>query len=303
MSLKLNKLVTDFGNLKLLTNDIIHDIEITVSEISRPGLELTGYTQYYPYRRVQVFGMNEVSYLESTGYQKQVLDKMIIKNVPAMIFCRDLKPSQEFIDKANEIGVPIYTTCEATSKFTSKLFNYLEYELAPQTQIHGVLVSVYGKGVLIRGASGVGKSEVALELINRGHILVADDAIVIKKVDDTNLIGSAPTLLKNRLEIRGVGIVDIQKLYGVTKVINSKRISLVAELKPLNGTEDRIGNASKFETILDCEVPKVEIPITIGRSVSNLIEVAVANFGLKTEYGYDSAQSFIDDLNTILADK
>lgn len=302
MNLTVGNLLDHFKEFKLLTDGNYSDRPIEVSELSRPGLELTGYVEYYPYKRVQIFGRNEVSYLETIKYPKSTLKQIIREEVPIMIFCRNQRPSDEFIKRANEVGVPVCITKSVTSKVTSQIFSFLEYELAPQTQIHGVLLSVFGKGVLIRGQSGVGKSEVALELINRGHILVADDAVVIRQIDENTLIGAAPALLKNRLEIRGVGIVNVQQLYGVTKVVQSKSISLVIELKPLTGSEDRIGNNMKYDRILECDIPKIEIPITVGRSVSNLIEVAVANFELKTEYNIDSAQNFIDDLYQMLGE-
>lgn len=286
--------------LNVVTDPMDLDKQITATELSRPGLELTGYFLYFPNLRVQIIGTNEGTYFEKINYDEKILDSFLDPKIPLIVFCRGIVPPKKFIDLANERKIPICTTNRPTSKVYSEIYNYLEYELAPETQVHGVLVSVFGHGVLIKGGSGIGKSEVALELINRGHFLVADDAVVLRQIDDDLLIGSAPTLLKNRLEIRGVGIVDIQKLYGVTKVLSSKRLSLVVELRAMDGKEDRIGSSMLTEKILEVEVPKIQIPITAGRSISNLIEVATANFELKTEHGYDSAASFVEDLNKLL---
>lgn len=294
------KVIEKIKGLELITEECTKTKEITTPEISRPGLELTGYFNYFPNLRVQVMGLNEVTYLEKNDYDDQIIDQFLDEKVPLIVFCRGLIPPKKFLELANKRNIPVATTKRATSKVYSEIYSYLEYQLAPETQVHGVLVSVFGHGVLIKGGSGIGKSEVALELINRGHFLVADDAVVLRQIDEDLLIGSAPSLLKNRLEIRGVGIVDIQKLYGVTKVLSSKSLSLVVELKTMEGNEDRIGSNMLVEKILDCEVPKIQIPITAGRSISNLIEVATANFELKTEHGYDSASAFVDDLNNLL---
>lgn len=304
-SLTIEKLIKDLNFLTLLTAEHTLDNIVSTDEISRPGIEITGHVEYFPYRRIQLFGYQEINYLESLpeAERHENMRKFLKKEIPLIVFARGLKPTKMFLDIANELDIPICCANQPTSKVFTLLYSYLEYELAPETQVHGVLMSIFGKGVLIKGKSGVGKSEVALELIHRGHYLVTDDSVVIRKTDEHTLIGMAPELLKNRLEIRGIGIVNIQKLYGITKVIQKKKIDLVVELKPMTGTEDRIGNGSKFETILDSEIPKIEIPVHAGRSISNMIEAAVANFELKKTYGYDSAQTFVDDLNRILTEK
>lgn len=299
-SITIKQMVKDLDFLELITDEHTLDNEVSVTEISRPGIQLTGYNDNFATKRIQLFGTQEYNYLRNTDNRGRKLRNFLQPEIPLIVFARNLQPTDEFIAIANELDIPICITKQATSKAFTLLYSYLEYQLAPETQVHGVLLSVFGVGVLIKGASGSGKSEVALELINRGHILVADDAVVIKKTDDSTLIGSAPELLKNRLEIRGIGIVDVQKLYGVTKVVPSKKIELVAEIKPLTGKEDRIGNRLEFESILGVELPKVEIPINAGRSLSNLVEVAVANYELRVEHDYDSADAFVNDLNNIL---
>ena len=289
-------------NLKFL--EVIYegdfDRKIDTAEISKPGLELTGFVDYFPFKRVQIIGRQEFSYLEHINFDCKKMEMFLDKEVPLLIFSRGNIPPEKFLIKCKERNIPVLGCKLATSKLQSKLYAYLEYELAAETQVHGVLVSVLGVGVLIQGESGIGKSEVALELIKNGHFLVADDAVIIKRTDEETLIGYAPPLLKSRMEIRGIGIEDIQKLFGVSSVIDRKKIDLVIEMKFPTGQEDRIGNKLQTKEILGTKVHKMEIPITMGRSASGLIEVAVGSFRLKHEYGFDSSEEFIKDLNALL---
>lgn len=301
-SVCIKEFIGQLGFLKPLT-PVVDDCCIHELEISRPGLSLTGYLHDFRENRIQVIGTLEHKYLEKFGFTTKNIKNMLEFDIPLIVFSRSYHPPKEFLDLCISSGVTVCNTKLSSTKLQTMLFSKLEFMLAPETQVHGVLLSVHGVGILIKGGSGIGKSEVALELINRGHLLVADDAVLIKKIDESTLIGTAPQLLKNRLEIRGVGIVDIQKLYGVTKVISSKKINLVVEIKPLSGQEDRIGTNIKSEMILDTKIAKIEIPITPGRTLSNLIEVAVANFELKHSHGYDSAASFVEDLNRLLVGK
>ncbi len=301
-SITIEKILTDLEFLKIKTASHTLDNIVSIREISRPGIEITGHLEYFPYRRIQLFGYQEVNYLSSLSEEKfkENISKYLHPDIPLIVFARGLEPDPYFLELANKYDIPICVSEISTSKLFTLLFSYLEYELAPQTQVHGVLLSIFGMGVMIKGKSGVGKSEIALELINRGHYLVTDDSVVIKKTDEDTLIGSAPKLLKNRLEIRGIGIVNIQKLFGTTKVLPQKAIDLVIELRPMTGNEDRIGNNNEIETILGTDIPKIIIPVNIGRSVASLVEAAVANYELKKFHNYDSAEAFIDDLNKIL---
>lgn len=295
----ITQVLEDFPELEVLTNTNYDDKVITIPEISRPGVELAGFLEHFSYLRVQMFGLQENNFLESINFNETYLDSFMHPEIPLIIFCRGIVPNQKFIDMANEKGLVVCTTKRLTSKFYATLFNYLEEVLAPEIRMHGVLVSIYGHGVIIKGKSGIGKSEVALDLINRGHILVADDSVVIRQIDDA-LIGSAPALLRSRLEIRGIGIVDVQKIFGVTKVIQSKKIDLVIEITKMTGEEDRIGTAEHKERIIDVDVPKVFLPVSEGRALSSIIEVAVANYELKSQHNYDSSKAFIEDLNKLL---
>ncbi len=304
-SITIEKIIKDLDFLEIKSASHTLDNEVSITEISRPGIEITGHLEYFPYRRIQLFGYQEVNYLESLPEEKrhENIEKFLHPNIPLIIFARGLEPDPFFLELANKHDIPICGAAISTSKLFTLLYSYLEYELAPQTQVHGVLMAIYGIGVLIKGKSGVGKSEIALELINRGHHLVTDDSVVIKKTDEVTLIGSAPELLKNRLEIRGIGIVNIQKLFGTTKVLPKKGIDLVIELQAMTGTEDRIGNNTENEVILGTQIPKIIIPVNAGRSVASLVEAAVANYELKKFHNYDSAAVFIEDLNKVLTEK
>ncbi len=303
-SITIEKILTDLNFLELKTASHTLDNKVSITEISRPGIEITGHLAYFPFRRIQLFGYQEINYLNSLSKseREENIKKYLHPDIPLIVFARGLQPDPYFLNLANEYDIPICVSKIETSKLFTLLYSYLEYELAPQTQVHGVLLSIYGMGVLIKGKSGVGKSEIALELINRGHYLITDDSVVIKKTDEHTLIGSAPELLKNRLEIRGIGIVNIQKLFGTTKVLPKKTIDLVIELRPMTGNEDRIGNNSEIETILGTKITKIIIPVNVGRSVASLVEAAVANYELKKFHNYDSAAVFIEDLNKILTE-
>ena len=300
MSLTIKELIEEFNDLSIISNEKSLDKEITVPEISRPGIELMGYLKHFPSWRIQLLGSQEICFLRENNCDIKRLKDFINSNIPVIIICRGETVGKQFIDIANDNRVPVLSTKMETSKFQSMLFTYLEEKLAPITRIHGVCLNIFGTGVIIKGDSGIGKSEVALELIHRGHFLIADDAVILKFIDEHTIIASAPELLKNHLEIRGIGIIDVQKLYGVTSVLDKTRVKLILEIKPLDGTEDRIGNDCTFEEIEGIKIPKLSIPITSGRNVANLIETAVANFNLKTIHGFNSAKIFNDDLNKLL---
>lgn len=303
MKLTIKEFLEVFNDFELLTPDADLEKEITVPELSRPGIELTGYTDFFPSYRIQLIGKQEVKYLESIGYNHEHVTRFLNSDIPIIIICRDLKVSDEFINLANNNGIPVVRTSEVTSKVQAQVFVYLEERLAPWKQIHGVCLSVHGTGIIITGKSGAGKSELALELINRGHFLVADDSVIMKFIDDDHIIASAPDILKNRLEIRGLGIIDVTKLYGVTRVLEKIDVHLIIEIKPYEGNEERIGLNILYEEIEGHKIPKIVIPMSPGRNLANLVETAVANFNLKTIHNFDSAKVFKDELSSKLKEQ
>ena len=277
---------------------------ITTSDISRPGLEMAGYFTHYPSNRVQLLGKTELSFFEMlpAADRRDRMMRLCAQNTPAIIISRELDIPQELIDASEENHVPVLKTRLTTTRFSSRLTNFLESKLAPTTAIHGVLVDIYGIGVLLIGKSGVGKSETALELVKKGHRLVADDCVEIRQESESTLIGSPPPLLEHLLEIRGIGIIDIMTLFGASAVRPYKRISLVIELENWDSekTYDRLGLDEEKMRIIDLYLTKLTIPVQPGRNVSVIIEVAAMNYRLK-RMGINAAQEFSRRLDDMIA--
>lgn len=277
--------------------------EIITSDISRPGLEITGYFNFYPKERLQMIGRTEMAYFLSLSEaeQRQRMENLCTDITPGIVISRNMDIPQIMIDVANEAGVPILQSPHKTTRVISRLTSYLEAKFAPFTAIHGVLVDIYGVGVLIRGKSGIGKSETALELVKRGHRLVADDSVEIRQEDYDSLIGSSPPLIKHLLEIRGLGIIDVMALFGAGSVINQKKISMVINLELWDDKReyDRVGLEEKTLKIMDVEIPKATIPIRPGRNLAVIIEVAAMNFRLK-RMGFNAAEEFTERLAEVI---
>ncbi len=300
--LSFSKFLKENKYLKLVNDVDIKNRYLSSSEISRPGVSLSGYFEYFSNERIEIFGLQEYTYLENHVSDENLKDFLKHKP-PLIIFARNKFPCERFLKLANEFSIPVCVSDKHTSKLFTKVHDYLEYELAPETTAHGVMLNIFGKGVLIKGASGIGKSEVALELIKKGHILVADDMVVFKRIDTDTLLAQAPDILKSKMEIRGIGIVDIQKLYGVTSVLLKDKLDLIIELTDNQNNIDRIGNNYLFEEILEIKKKKIKIPILTGKSISNLIEVAVANYQLEEDFNYKASEEFTKDLNDLLLKK
>ena len=269
--------------------------DIYVPDLNRPGLELAGYFDYFAFERIQILGKSEISFLEglSSDTRKDRLKKLLSHDIPCVIITRDLPPPNELITIARESKKCILTSSLATTRFMSRLTNFLESELSPCTTIHCVLVDVYGIGILIIGESGIGKSETALELIKRGHRLVADDAVEIKQVAKNVLIGTAPEIIRHYLEVRGLGIIDVKTLFGVGSVRNDIKIEVVIELIEWEKYEegDRLGLEEEKIKILDSHITKKIIPIQPGRNLAVIMEVAAMDYRLKG-LGYNAAFEF-----------
>ena len=291
-------------NLQLVSGQEGIGRYITTSDISRPGLEMAGYFTHYPANRVQLLGKSELSFFAMLPQEDKVdrVRKLCTLNTPAIIIARGLEVPEELIEAAAEANVPVLVTKQTTTQFSSSLTNFLESQLAPSTAIHGVLVDVYGIGVLIIGKSGVGKSETALELIKKGHRLVADDCVEIRQEAENVLVGSPPPLLEHLLEIRGIGIIDIMTLFGASAVRTNKRITLVVELELWDASKnyDRLGLDEEKMQIIDTKLTKLTIPVQPGRNVSVIIEVAAMNYRLKRK-GLNAAEEFARRLDEVIA--
>lgn len=279
---------------------------IITSDISRPGIELAGFFTYYPAERLQLLGRTELFFFEtlSDHMKRDRMRKICNDETPGVIVSRDLEVPKELIEAANEKAVPVMRANMTTTRLSSKLMNFLESRLAPTTAVHGVLVDINGIGVLITGTSGVGKSETALELVKRGHQLVADDSVEIRQEPDNTLVGSAPELIRHLLEIRGVGIINVMTLFGAGAIRPSKKISLVVHLEAWDPEKqyDRLGLDEDKMKIIDTELTKLTIPVRPGRNLSVIVEVAAMNFRLK-RMGVNAAQQFSDRLSDVIDDR
>ncbi|ALC88848.1 serine kinase [Bacillus sp. FJAT-18017] len=293
-----------FG-LELVCGEEGIDRPITTSDLSRPGLELAGYFNYYPADRIQLLGMTELTFFDRLAKKDRVerMEELCTDITPAIIITRGQEVPPELIEAAERDSVPVLRTGQKTTRFSGNLTNFLEAKLAPTTAVHGVLVDVYGVGVLITGKSGVGKSETALELVKRGHRLIADDCVEIRQEDQDSLIGTSPELIEHLLEIRGLGIINVMTLFGAGAVRSNKRINLNIDLEIWDQHKqyDRLGLDEEKMKIMDSEITKLTVPVRPGRNLAVIIEVASMNFRLKN-MGVNAAQQFTDKLNHAIED-
>src|SRR5699024_1929830 len=262
------------------------DREITTGDVSRPGLELTGYFNFYSHDRLQLFGNKEITFAQKMMPEERlmVLRKMCSEDTPAFIVSRGLEIPEEMIQACEEKEIAVLSSKISTSRLLGEISSYLDGRLAPRTNVHGVLVEVYGLGVLIQGDSGIGKSETALELIKRGHRLIADDRVDVYRQDDLTLVGEAPKILQHLIEIRGIGIIDVLNLFGASAVRGSMQVQLGIYLETWEKDKryDRLGTSDEMVDIADVSVPQIKIPVKTGRNVAIIIEVAAMNFRAKT---------------------
>ena len=296
--------VMEMFDLKLVSGQEGIGRHIAVSDISRPGLEMAGYFTHYPANRVQLLGKTELSFFDMLLPHERIerMKKLCSPETPAIIISHDMNVPEELKIASNEEHVPVLTAKMATTRFSSLLTNFLESKLAPTTAVHGVLVDIYGVGILITGKSGVGKSETALELVKRGHRLVADDCVEIRQEAENTLIGNAPKLIEHLLEIRGIGIIDIMTLFGASAIRSFKRISMVIDLEiwDKNKTYDRLGIEEEKMKIIDTDLTKNTIPVRPGRNLAVIIEVAAMNYRLK-RMGVNAAEEFSNRLNDVIS--
>ena len=292
--------------LKVIYGDeTLLDKEITTSDISRPGLEMTGYFDYYTPERIQLLGMKEWSYLQhmTSHNRHQVLKKMFQPETPAIIVARGLEIPEEMLQAAQEMQIAILQGKAPTSRLSGELSSYLDSHLAERTSVHGVLMDIYGMGVLIQGDSGIGKSETGLELVKRGHRLVADDRVDIYAKDEMTLWGEPAAILRHLLEIRGVGIIDVMSLYGASAVKDSSQVQLAVYLEnyDTNKTFDRLGNNAEELEVSGVSIPRIRIPVKTGRNISVVIEAAAMNYRAK-EMGFDATKTFEERLTQLISE-
>ena len=294
-------------NLKNLTPDVdMAKKRIEVPDVNRPALQLSGYFEHFDCERVQIIGYVEYTFLEKMADDKkeEIYSTLLSYQIPCIIFCRNLPPEELFLKMAEKAGIPVFITEKKTSEFTSELIRWLNVQLAPCISIHGVLVDVYGVGVLIMGESGIGKSEAALELIKRGHRLVSDDVVEIRKVSDETLVGTAPDITRHFIELRGIGIVDVKTLFGVQSVRETQNIDLVITLEDWNKEKeyDRLGLEEEYTEFLGNKVVCHQLPIRPGRNLAIIVETAAINHRQK-KMGYNAAQELYKRVQQNLARK
>ncbi len=292
-TVKLSELIKEFQLEQVCFEGCDHDIDITTSDVNRPGLQLSGYMEYFGTDRIQIIGKVETTYLASLSPQDRLrrLDEYFRTGFPCVVIARNIEPFEEMITVSQKYGIPILRTDDITSRFMSGLIRYLNVMLAPRISQHGVLVEVYGEGILILGESGVGKSETALELVKRGHRLIADDIVEIRRVSDRTLLGSAPENIRYFIEIRGIGILDVKNLYGMGSVKLQDNINLVINLELWDNRKiyDRLGLDDQYTDILGISVPSLVVPVRPGRNLAIVVEVAAMNNRQK-KMGYNAAK-------------
>ena len=298
-SVPLKTLVEEF-KLKVVFAATDYDvIRLTVADVSRPGLQLAGYFDHFEPMRLQVMGNVETSYLQKLTETDRAItfDRLLSYKFPALLISRNLPIDPLCIEMAKKHNVTVITTGETTSNIVSAIIAYLSAQLAPRITRHGVLVDVFGVGLLLTGESGLGKSEAAVELLKRGHRMIADDAVEIKRVSGNLLIGTAPELIRNYVELRGIGIMNVAKLFGMAAVKDDKQIDLVVNIVHWNNDQsyDRLGLEDKYTEILGVQVPMNTIPITPGRNLAVILEVAAMNFRQRS-MGYNPAKEFTEQM-------
>lgn len=299
-SVPLSQLVKEF-NLRITHQASDYDnIHITVDDITRPGLQLAGFFDHFEPMRLQVFGTVETTYLNNleSSTRRDILDRYFSYKIPALIIARDLEPLPECLEMAAKHDVTILRCSETTSYIVSSLISTVKTYLAPRITRHGVLVEVYGEGLLLMGESGIGKSEAAVELLKRGHRLIADDAVEIKKVATSQLLGTAPELIRHYIELRGIGVINAAKLFGMSAIKENANVDLIVNIVHWKDGEvyDRLGLESQYTDVLGVKVPTITIPVTPGRNLAVILEVAAMNNRQK-KMGYNAAQEFTEQIN------
>ncbi len=295
----LSKIISEFSLEELYMPQLEKDIMVSSAEVNRPGLQMAGYFEFFDSERIQIIGKSEESFLERFTPEKaeKRLRELFSKQPVAVVICRNLEVNAFYAKIAEEYGVPLLRTALSTSEFEAALIAFLNVHLAPRITRHGVLVEVYGEGILLLGESGVGKSETAIELVKRGHRLIADDAVEIKRVSSKALVGSAPDNIRHFIELRGIGIINASRTFGAGAVKLTEKIDLIINMEPwdVNKTYDRMGLENQTTEILGLQIPSLTIPVKPGRNLAVIIEVAAMNNRQK-KMGYNAAQALLKKL-------
>ena len=288
----LTKIIEEFDLEKIYETNDMDMVMISRTDVNRPGMQMTGFFDYFDSNRIQIMGKVEFTYLEqfSADVRTEKIEKLFSQQIPALIITRGLQIFPEMLEMAEKYNIPMLRSESGTSAFMSALIEYLNVELAPRRTRHGVLVEVYGEGILIMGESGVGKSETAIELVKRGHRLVADDAVEIKHVSDNTLVGSSPEIIRHFVELRGIGIIDVKEIFGIGAVKDEENIDMIIHLEPWEDGKqyDRLGMLDEFTNIMGINVPSLTIPVKLGRNLAVIVEVAAMNNRQK-RMGYNAA--------------
>lgn len=294
-SVKLTEIIDEFHLEIIYASEGYENTVIVADDVNRPGLQLAGFFDYFDSSRLQILGKVENTFLErfTPDKRKKVFDKLLSRRVPAVIISRGLDPFPECLEMAKKYNVPILRSIDPTSYLVSALIASLKEALAPRITRHGVLVEVYGEGILLIGESGVGKSESAIELVKRGHRLIADDAVELKKISANLLLGSAPDMIRHYIELRGIGVIDVRRLFGMGSVRPTQGVDLIVNLELWQDGKqyDRLGLESLYTTILDVKIPSLTVPVKPGRNLAIIIEVAAMN-NREKKMGYNAAHEF-----------
>lgn len=298
--LTLKTLVEEFDLQVEFASSDFDSINLTVADVARPGLLLAGFFDHFEPQRLQVLGNVEMSYLDklTPERQEEIFDRLFSYKIPALLIARDLPPHAPCIAMARKHDVTLLRSREATSAIMSSLIAYMRDELAPRITRHGVLIEVYGEGILLTGESGMGKSETAVELLKRGHRLIADDAVEIRRISGNTLIGTAPEVIRNYIELRGIGIINVARLFGMGAIKAENEINLVVNIEPWNSKTpyDRLGEDETYTELLGVKVPTYNIPITPGRNLAVILEVAAMN-NRQRKMGYNAAMELTEQIN------
>lgn len=299
-SVLLKKVVEEFNLTVSYASSDYDKVCLMVEEVMRPGLQLTGFFNHFEPLRLQVIGNAESTYLRTLEHDRllDIFSQLFANKIPALIFARNIEPMPECMEMAKKHDITILRCLESTSYVVSNLITYLKNALAPQITRHGVLVEVYGEGMLLMGESGIGKSEAAAELLKRGHRLIADDAVEIRKIADNTLMGTSPELIRNYIEIRGIGVINVAKLFGMAAIKNETAINMVVNIVPWSDEQiyDRLGLEEQYMDLLGVKVPAITIPIKPGRNLAVILEVAAMNNRQKM-MGYNAAAEFTEQIN------